>query len=303
MPTIPIDDWTLHYQRLGDGSDVVLLHGLSGDAASWHPAVLGRLAAVRCLTLVDLRGHGRSGRPASGYTTRHLADDLARLLDALSIPRAHLIGHSFGGAVALHFALLHGDRARSLVLADARLRALQPAQGLRDGALWRDVRNWLEGQGVAIPDATVDSDLELMNTLARHRLEGRLDDLPAAPFFIPFAAGSPRRAENWLRLMKDTTAPADFGDVASLTAESIARLTTPALLLYGGLSHCMPTRDALAALLPGASIGTIEGAGHFHHLVKPDAFLAAVLPFLDRVEGTGAAAPPEPVARNVRSDG
>src|SRR5258706_15334898 len=194
MPTIIMDDWSLHYQGLGEGPDVVLLHGLSGDLAFWPPLVVLGLTPRYRLTLVDLRGHGRSGLPKTGYTTRDLAEDVRRLLDKLEIPAAHVVGHSFGGAVALHFATLHPDRVAGLVLADTRVRALQPAQGLRDWAPWKGVRERLVKQGLEIPDEELEFELGLINTLARHRLAGKLEGLSLEPVFLPFASGTPRRA-------------------------------------------------------------------------------------------------------------
>ncbi len=286
MPTIPIDDWTLHYQSLGEGPEIVLLHGLSGDLAFWHPVLVLGLASEFRLTLVDLRGHGRSGRPKSGYTTRDLALDLGRLLDRLSISSAHIVGHSFGGAVALHFALLHPERASSLVLADARIRSLQPSQGVREWSLWQGIRERLSRHGVEIPDDAVDPDFGLMNTLARFRLEGNLEGVSLEPFFVPFAAGSPRRAEQWLRLIEETSALADFKKMAGLTPEAVGRVSCPVLLLYGELSHCLPSQAALARILPGCQSRVIDGAGHFHPLVKPQAFLEEVRRFLGAAAST-----------------
>lgn len=291
MPTLPIDDWTLHYQRLGDGPEVVLLHGLSGDLAFWHPVLLAGLASRYRLTLVDLRGHGRSGRPRSGYTTGDLARDVARLLDHLSIDAAHLIGHSFGGAVALHCAFLHPERARSLVLADARVRSLQPSQGVREWSRWQEIRGLLAAHGLEIPDDDVEPDFGLMNALARYRLEGRLEGLSLEPFFVPFAAGGPRRAAQWLALVGETTAPADFKEIAGLTPEAIRTVSCPALLLYGALSHCLPTQNALAGILSGAEARLVDGAGHFHPLVKPQAFLSEVREFLGRAGRRAAGSP------------
>src|SRR5262245_44773912 len=114
MARIELNGIPIHYQCDGEGPDVVLLHGLCGDLAFWHPSIVSGLAADHRVTRLDMRGHGYSGRPASGYTTRDLAADLARLLDHLGIVEASLVGHSFGGAVALHASALEPERTAAV---------------------------------------------------------------------------------------------------------------------------------------------------------------------------------------------
>src|SRR5947208_10418973 len=118
MARIDFKGFPIHFQVDGDGPGVVCVHGLCGDLAFWHPTIVAGLARDYRVTRLDLRGHGYSGRPASGYTTRDLAADLADLLDHLGIARACLVGHSYGGAVALHFAALRPERTAAVVLAD-----------------------------------------------------------------------------------------------------------------------------------------------------------------------------------------
>jgi pimeloyl-ACP methyl ester carboxylesterase len=101
------------YDTSGAGSPVVLLHGAFMDRRSWdhqRPAFARRFRVVR----YDIRPFGESSRPEKAYS---VPGDLLRLLDHLKIGRAHLVGHSFGGGVALDFALLYPERVASLVLA------------------------------------------------------------------------------------------------------------------------------------------------------------------------------------------
>jgi len=299
MARIDLNGFPIHFQSDGDGPDVVLLHGLCGDLAFWHPAIVASLAKDHRVTRMDLRGHGYSGRPSSGYTTRDLAGDLAALLDSLGIARASLVGHSFGGAVALHFAALHPERTESVVLADVRIRSLQPDQGMRDWAHWRAIQDRLRAHGIELKEDALDADFGVLDALARYRLAGSLEGLDLAPFFVPFAASSPRRARQWLLLAEETTARADFGDVAGLTPEAIARIESPALLIYGSLSHCLPTQERLAGLLRRSTVLVEQGVGHFLPLVRPQAFLVRTRAFLSGLEQAAArpvapGAPPIP---------
>src|ERR671924_1491508 len=112
MPRIQINGFLLHYMSVGEGPDVVLIHGLTSNLAFWYPRIVAKLAPRYRVTLCDLRGHGFSGMPRNGYTTRSLALDLKTLLDHLEIEYAFIIGHSFGATVALNFAVLYPERVR-----------------------------------------------------------------------------------------------------------------------------------------------------------------------------------------------
>ncbi|MBB5868095.1 pimeloyl-ACP methyl ester carboxylesterase [Allocatelliglobosispora scoriae] len=97
-----------------DGTSVVLLHGLGGDASSWREVApllgdLGRTYAV------DLRGHGDSPRPGD-YSAELMRDDVVALLDELALERVVLVGHSLGGLVAYLVALASPERTLALVL-------------------------------------------------------------------------------------------------------------------------------------------------------------------------------------------
>ena len=109
----------LHFKIAGDGEPVLLIHGLHSSAEiNWQlPGVIRDLAADHQVIAVDLPGHGRSEKPEEeeAYGLQVLADVLL-LLDHLKIKRAHLVGYSLGGMVALKFASQHPDRVHSLLL-------------------------------------------------------------------------------------------------------------------------------------------------------------------------------------------
>jgi len=100
----------------GNGTPVVLLHGLASQRRFWNLTV-PLLAGLPVLAL-DQRGHGGSDRPDDGYTVEDVAGDLAPALDAIGWSRAVLVGHSWGAAVAATFAAQHPERALALVCLD-----------------------------------------------------------------------------------------------------------------------------------------------------------------------------------------
>jgi lipase len=116
-------DAALHVHRYGDpaGSPVVVLHGVSGHGARWRRTA-ERYLGDRLVLAPDLRGHGRSPYEPPWTVERHVADVLA-VLDADGIERADLVGHSYGGMIAVHLARTAQRRVRRLVLLD-------PATGL-----------------------------------------------------------------------------------------------------------------------------------------------------------------------------
>jgi lipase len=148
-----------------DGRPVVALHGVTGHARRW--GVLAEQLPELRLVAVDLRGHGHSSKTPPWGFEQHVADVLA-VMDDHGLERAPLIGHSFGGAIALHLAKAAPDRVEKLVLVDPALGldandVLQTAteacagESYPDKAAARVVRaeRW-----AGIADALVDAELE-----------------------------------------------------------------------------------------------------------------------------------------------
>ena len=115
----------LHYQTLGQGQPLVLLHGLFGSGDNWG-TVARHFSQHYQVISVDLRNHGRSPHSAS-QSYANMADDLLELCDMLSMERIHLLGHSLGGKVAMQFAAQHPDKLEKLIVIDMAMRAYADA--------------------------------------------------------------------------------------------------------------------------------------------------------------------------------
>ncbi len=115
----------LHYQILGQGQPLVLLHGLFGSGDNWGTVARDFSQHYQVIS-VDLRNHGRSPHSAS-QSYADMADDLLELCDMLSLERIHLLGHSLGGKVAMQFAAQHSDRVEKLIVVDMAMRAYTDA--------------------------------------------------------------------------------------------------------------------------------------------------------------------------------
>src|SRR5689334_23864116 len=122
MPRISIGDCDLYCERHGAGFPVLFISGLSGHGAYWRdqvPAFAKRFEVV----LHDQRGIGQSDHSRVAYTVERMAQDVVRLMDALGIAKAHIVGHSTGGAIAQILAIEHPQRLASAVIAASWTKA------------------------------------------------------------------------------------------------------------------------------------------------------------------------------------
>jgi aminoacrylate hydrolase len=115
MPRLSLGDAELYYEETGRGEPLMLVPGLAGRGSFWASQVPD--FARDCRVVVhDHRGTGRSTHSRIEYSIEQMAGDVLRLMDALGIEAAHLVGHSTGGAIGQAIALDHPRRLRSLVL-------------------------------------------------------------------------------------------------------------------------------------------------------------------------------------------
>src|SRR5262249_36986631 len=185
------------------------------------------------------------------------------LFDYLDIERAHVVGHSFGGAVALHLAALQPERVLSVTQADAQIPSLQPMLPSSRGALrYRRAVASLAREGIAVPAESPRVAYPFFEELAR--LHGRRR---AALGWSPDS----RAQERWSSLMATTSARDELSD-AGLSAENISGVELPTLAIFGERSWCMPTLHDLERLLRHCHPVVLRGSGHFFPLLEPDLF-------------------------------
>lgn len=279
MPRVDLRGHTIHYQQIGQGPDLILVHGLFCNIAFWWFRVAPKLAETHRVTAFDLRGHGFSGMPSAGYRAVDLADDIVALMDHLHIARAHVLGHSFGGAVSLALAVRHPDRVAKLTLADAWVPSVQAVPPLTENSAWPALRARLMARRIEIegePPLVAQSFFEeLLDTAP----SGAHDPGMAGALGIAPGRGQrrPSRAlRRWGELMERTSAHAEFQDPAGLATDSIGRVDRPVRLIYGARSRYLDSRDGLAGLLPNRDVITLPDAGHYFPILRPEAFLTAL---------------------------
>lgn len=289
MPRIPIRNNVTHYQESGRGPALILLHGLFCNIGFWWFHFAPLLAENHRVVAVDLRGHGLSGMPSDAYRAVDMAEDIVALMDRLALSEAHVVGHSFGGAVALALAAHHQNMVLKLTLADAWIPALQPLpRPKRSLTISPD----LAGEGPNTPSSSnlqKEADRQLPKVIQSFldelaETEAPLGDTPSdalarycqdAAALVP-SARIPRSLRQWHRLMTETTAAADVHDTSGLEHGVISEIEVPVDLVYGGLSRFQSSRDGLANALPRTRLATVPGAGHFFPFFRPRALYDAM---------------------------
>src|SRR5438105_7288607 len=115
MPRANLGDVEIYYESHGEGEPLLLVSGLGGVAAYWKPN-LPAISAKHRVIVHDHRGIGQSSRSMIKYSVDQMTDDVVRLMDHLKIERAHLVGHSTGGAIGQTLAIKEPERLKSMVL-------------------------------------------------------------------------------------------------------------------------------------------------------------------------------------------
>ena len=277
MPKLVLDSGlTLHYQQVGDGPDVVMVHGITGNLAVWHLQLVPALSDRFRVLTYDLRGHGYSGTPPSGYTPDDMADDLLGLLDGLELERPALVGHSYGADITLYFAARHPDRVSQVVAIEPALPALEDLRAHDGWAGWRYWVAALERAGHQVPPER--------RTDLRYLIHATID-LPKQ--WGPLQ-GLPRNPKPLLRLLEQTTLPEDYRHVGSLTLDRIAQIETPVVLMCAEHSAFQDTFEYLREHLPDVHPIVLERTewGHFGPLEQPDAVAAHIAERLSPVRET-----------------
>jgi pyruvate dehydrogenase E2 component (dihydrolipoamide acetyltransferase) len=232
---------SLGYAAMGDGPDtIVLVHGYGGDKNSWL-FVQEPLSHTHTVHALDLPGHGGSSKDVGDGSVEELAGALLGYLDARGIDRAHLVGHSLGGAVVAAAAARAPDRVRSLTLvAPAGFGSDVDADYLRGFAAAGSRRELKPLLGRLFADESLVT-RQLVDDLLRYK---RIDGVDAA-----------------LRRLADTLLDGDRQRID--TAARLAGLGVPTVVVWGREDRVLPPTAAPA----GAHL--VDRAGHMVHMERP----------------------------------
>lgn len=245
------------------GHPVVFVHGTSDGWQTWLPALPYLYPALSVFAL-DMRGHGGSDKPESGYSLALYAADVWNVVRELRLPRPPvLIGHSLGGAVVRRVAIDHADALAAVVMEDSALYergAMTSDESAAHGRMrleacrlpYTELVVWLRTITPGVSDSEAES-------LARRVADTADGVLLAGPHSTALAEGETFEA-------------------------LLPRVTCPALLMQADPKRGGAMRDAdvtrQRSLFPRLTVVRVAGAGHQIHLEQPDVFAAVILGFL-----------------------
>lgn len=248
-----------HTDSGGEGEPLLVIHGLLGSADNWRSQVRQWEKRYRIIAL-DLRNHGHSFHaPDMSYDA--MAADVLRLMDSLDITRAHLLGHSMGGKVALSVARLATERTSSLIVAD-----IAPVTyGHGHDNVFAALRSVEDGRPADRREADA-----LMAEYVSER---------AVRLFLATNLMRSDQGGLCLRIGLDEI-EAGYEDIIGLPAGEGA-FDGPVLVIRGSRSAYVSDEwlPAIYAVLPRAEVVTLD-AGHWLHAEQPDAFQRSVNEFL-----------------------
>jgi 3-oxoadipate enol-lactonase len=254
----PVSGGELYYEVAGSGPAVVLVHGGFGDHRMWN-AQFDEFAKHYRVVRYDHRGFGRSTPPDSTYSP---VRDLVALLDHLDIDRAHIIGNSVGGGLALDFALLQPQRTNKVVV-------------VASGA-----------NGYPYQQSDFASVAAVFEAAAKEGAD-RAAELWLQHPMIALASKDPRTASLVQQMVRDNrgifTLKAWPGETFEPRAyQRLNEIKAPVLFVIGEQDTELVRRvaGASAARIPGAEIWRVPNADHLPQMVQPEAFNERVREFL-----------------------
>jgi pimeloyl-ACP methyl ester carboxylesterase len=258
MPKINRDGVEIYYEVHGIGPPLLLTHGYSSTSQMWRGQIEA-LSKHHKLVLWDMRGHGRSDYPgdASAYSEALTVGDIAALLDEVGVERAIVGGLSLGGYMSLAFYRACPERVRALLIIDT-------------------------GPGFKKDDAREAWNKRAHDTGDRFEREG-LAVLASASHERSMA--SHRDASGLARAARGMLTQRD-----ARVIETLPDIKVPSLVVVGADdTPFLAASDYVAAKIPAAKKAMIPAAGHAVNIDQPQAFIEAVLTFLDSLPRSAGA--------------
>jgi 3-oxoadipate enol-lactonase len=263
MPTVDAGRWKLNYVEEGSGTPLLLIHGLAGDHTAWTPQIAAFKSQHRVIAF-DNPGSGKSSNVDAPTSMREMAEATLRLMDALKVDNAHVVGRSMGGAIAQQMALIAPDRLRTMVMA-ASFAKLDPVgtrwiESMRDVLTWRG--NWAEWARVFSP--TFVSTAFFNENRERMAMIERL------------VGDESRDKQSYVNLNNAVTAADNL--------DGLARIRCPVLIMAGRLDPiCSPTATGwMQERMPQAETVWFERSSHFFLMEEAEKAMQTLSDWLRR---------------------
>ena len=251
----------IHYAEAGSGPPLILLHGLWGGLNEWEP-IIDALGQSHRVIVMDFIGFHGSAKPAVQYHNALLSQFLAGFINALDLDDVTLMGHAMGANTATYTAVHHAENLRALILVDGA--------GYRSPD--RDLSKPMSEGMIRFRRVATGSSLLSTRGLLERRVE---DNSIVTDEWVKEAFGL---WVNSARAIGDMMT--DGGDV---TEEEMRLIDLPVLIAWGAEDKVFSAdnADRLNADIKQTEVHIIEGSGHLPQIEQTDAFLEAVIPFLN----------------------
>ena len=280
--TISVLDSTIHYEESGAGLPIVFLHGNPTSSYLWRK--ITPQLADRAKTLApDLIGMGASGRPEIDYDFADHARYLKAWFDALGLREVILVGHDWGGALALDWAARHPDRVRGVALLETFLKPLTSAD------LSAPARERFEAfRTPGVGERLVLEENVFLKTAFTGGVLNPLSEQEAAPYKAPYPTAESRRPLlAWPRMMPVDGEPAEVvARIEHYDAWLASSPAIPKLLLTFDSSPTLLVTPEVAAWakdhILGLEIQHLGAAGHHAPEDRPEEIGRAIADWLDR---------------------
>jgi pimeloyl-ACP methyl ester carboxylesterase len=272
---IKVGNVNTRYWMEGEGTPVILIHGLSNSIEDWllNFKVLAEHHQVYAL---DLLGHGKTGKPLSApYTISNLSRFVIDFMNAVEIKRAHIIGHSLGGAIALTIAIHHPAYLNKLVLVDSAGLGQECSSVLRLASV--------PGLGELLAALVMGGSLE-------KRISMQRESWPDPEIVPEEMIREKYFATRWHEISKTyfKSLRATFNiwgtkkSVFTPIVQKISSLENPVLVVWGEQDDMLPVNQAqiVREKVPGARIEIFENCKHDPMIVNPQRFNQVALEFL-----------------------
>lgn len=265
------------YKMAGSGPVVLLLHGLGCDSRTWLP-VMGQLATTFTVIAPDLLGHGESDKPQGDYSLGGYANAMRDLLTYLGVDRVTVVGHSFGGGVAMQFAYQFPERTERICL-------------IAPGGLGAEVTPMIRlltvpGAGVVLGAFSIAPARPVVRTALRALSWTGLpytQDLDEVADVYTLLCDP--RARSAVRHV--TSHVVDWrGQVVTMNDRAYLAQLLPLCIVWGDRDRVIPARQAFgpSTRAGDAEVHLFEGSGHFPHKDDPDRFAQILTTFVQTRE-------------------
>jgi pimeloyl-ACP methyl ester carboxylesterase len=261
------------FVKLGSGPALLLLHGLGADHTTWSP-VLDSLARRYTVIAPDLLGHGMSDKPRADYSVGGFANGMRDLLTVLDIDRATVVGHSFGGGVAMQFAYQFPERTERLVLVGSG--GLGPEVSAAIRAI--TTTGFYQVMGLLTLPGVCRVGSAGLRALSRTGIKEFRDFDEVAEIYRSFEDPAARAAiRHVVRAVVDWK-----GQIVTMADRAYLTEAMPMCVIWGADDRVIPVSHAerASALAPRARIEVLPNAGHFPHKDHPERFVKVLNDFV-----------------------